>query len=158
MTMLAEAEGYIGMLQEARAELLQTLDGLSPEGLNWFPLADDTNSPFALATHCLGAERAWLHELVGGRKIERDRPAEFRARGEDAAPLRAACAAVTQETEIILGSLNESEMASPRSRGGEVHPVRWCILHILSHYNEHMGQMRLTRQLWENRQARPHEI
>ncbi|MCL4396275.1 MAG: DinB family protein [Chloroflexi bacterium] len=156
--MLPEAEGYVVALQEARAELLQMLDGLNPQAFNWCPLADDTNSLFALATHCLGAERAWLHELVGGRKIERDRAAEFRAHGEDATPLRAAYAAAASVTHEVFAGLTEADLSAIRERGGEQHSVRGCILHILAHYNEHMGQMRLTRQLWENRQARPHEI
>jgi hypothetical protein len=26
--------------------------------------------------------------------------------------------------------------------------VRWCILHVIEHYAQHLGHMQLTRQLW----------
>jgi len=43
-----------------------------------------------------------------------------------------------------------------------VHGSQGCSTYMrltsIEHYNEHLGQMRLTRQLWENRHARPHEI
>ena len=157
--MLLEVETYMERLRDARAEILKTLDGLSVDALNWHPLPDETNSLYALATHSLGAERGWLHELVGQRPIERDRAAEFRARGEDAAALRAAYETVARASEEILTRLAEPEMAALRGKNASnLHTVRWCILHIVEHYNEHLGQMRLTRQMWENRSARPHEI
>ena len=157
--MLAEVEAYVERLRDARAETLMTLEGLSVDALNWHPLPDESNSLYALATHSLGAERGWLHELVGQRAIERDRAAEFRARGDDIAALREAYDMVTRASEEILARLAESDMAALRGKdASNRHTVRWCILHIVEHYSEHLGQMRLTRQLWENRTARPHEI
>jgi uncharacterized damage-inducible protein DinB len=157
--MLAEVETYLERLRAARAEIFETLDSLSADALNWHPLSDETNSLYALATHALGAERGWLHELVGQRAIERDRPAEFRARGDDLAALRAAYDTDARASEEILARLVESDMAALRGKkASTMRTVRWCILHVIEHYNEHVGQMRLTRQLWENRAARPHEI
>ncbi len=156
--MVLEIQEYMERLREVRAEILQTLSGLSADALNWHPLPEETNSLFALATHCLGAERRLLHQLVGQRMIERDRAAEFRARGEAGAALHAACDAVARESEAILARLVESEMGVLRGDPPNAHTVRWCILHAIEHYNEHLGQMRLTRQLWENRTARLHEI
>lgn len=157
--MLAEVETYLERLRYARAEILKTLDDLSVDALNWHPLPDETNSLYALATHLLGAERGWLHELIGQRQIERDRSAEFRARGEDITSLRLEYNTVARESEDILERLVESDMAASRGKdASNMHTVRWCILHIVEHYNEHLGQMRLTRQMWENRSARPHEI
>ena len=156
--MLPEVETYIERLRAARAEILKLLEGLSVDALNWQPLPAETNSLYALATHSLGAERYWLHGLVGRRKVERDRAAEFHARGEDIAALRAAYAAAARESEEILARLVESDMAAERGEAPKTRLVRWCILHVAEHYSEHLGQMRLTRQMWENRAARPHEI
>jgi uncharacterized damage-inducible protein DinB len=156
--MLPEVETYIERLRELRAEMLKTLDGLDAEALNWCPLPEETNSLYALATHSLGAERRWVHACVGGRAIQRDRDAEFRARGEDLAALGAAYAETARESEAILAPLVESDLAALRGEAPNAHAVRWCILHVIEHYNEHLGQMRLTRQMWENRRARPHEI
>jgi hypothetical protein len=95
---------------------------------------------------------------VGRRKVDRDREAEFRTRGEDIVPLRAMYDAVAGASEEILARLVESDLGVLRGEPPDAHSVRWCILHVIEHYNEHLGQMRLTRQLWENRSARPHEI
>jgi uncharacterized damage-inducible protein DinB len=155
--MLSEIQSYISILRERRADMLQTLEGLSADALNWRPLPEDANALYALAFHSLGAERRWIHEVVGQRKIERDRAAEFRARGDDVSALRALYDVVTDESEEILARLVASDLEAIRPEP-QPHPVRWCILHVIEHYNEHLGQMRLTRQLWENRHARPHEI
>lgn len=155
--MLSEISTYISVLRERRAEILQTLEGLSPDALNWRPLPEETNSLYALAFHSLGAERRWLHAVVGQRRIERDREAEFRARGDDVAALCALYDVVAADSEEILAHLVEADLEAVRQEP-QAHSVRWCILHVIEHYNEHLGQMRLTRQLWENRHARPHEI
>lgn len=156
--MLPEVQFYVERLREARAKVLKALDGLTADALNWHPLPDETNSLYALAVHSLGAERHWVHEVVGLRKVERDRAAEFRARGEEVAALQAPYDAAARESEEILARLVELDMAALRGEPPDAHAVRWCILHVIEHYSEHLGQMHLTRQLWENRHARPHEI
>ena len=151
-------ELYERLLRQRRADVLKILDGLEAEALNWHPLSDATNSIFALAVHLLGAERHWIHERTGGRKIERDRAAEFRAKGDDVAMLRAQYETVARTSEEILGRLVEAELDVAREDGKGKFTFRFCILHILDHYAEHVGQMALTRQLWENRAERPNEI
>ena len=156
--MLPAVEMYERLLRHRRAEVLKILEGLNAEALNWHPLSDETNSIYALAVHSLGAERSWIHERTGGRIIERDRSAEFRAEGDDVAVLRAQYETVARETKEILERLTEPEMDVLRDDGKGTFTFRFCILHIIDHYAEHVGQMALTRQLWENRTARPHEI
>lgn len=155
--MLAEIVGYLASLRDARAQMLLVLEDLSADALNWRPLPEETNSLYALAFHSLGAERRWIHEVVGQRKIERDRVAEFRARGDDVPSLRALFDAVTRDSEEILARLTDADLDAVRPEP-KPHAVRWGILHVIEHYNEHLGQMRLTRQLWENRHARVNEI
>src|SRR5512141_1507111 len=156
--MLSETQTYLERLQDRRTALLQTLQGMDAGGLNWRPLSEHTNSVASLATHALGSERQWIHQIVGGRQIERDRKAEFTARVEDIAPLQAQYAAVALETQNVLAALAAGDLDAERTTGQGPHSVRWCILHSLEHYTEHLAQMALTRQLYENRMARPHEI
>ncbi len=150
--MLPAVHVYQRELQEERKRIVQALEGLSPDALNWQPLPQNTNSLFVLATHLLGSEREWLHHTVGNRNVERDRAAEFRAQGDDVAALRAQFADVGRETDEVLSQLREEEMdvmhTGPRGR----YTVRWCILHVLEHYAEHAAHMELTRQLWEERE------
>jgi uncharacterized damage-inducible protein DinB len=157
MSMLAEVEMYAKLLRERRSDILQLIEGLNVDALNWRPLPSEANSLYALAVHSLGAERRWIHQDVGRRQINRDREAEFRAQGEDSAGLNKNYATVAQASEEILSKLEASSLDEVRSEP-KPHTVRWSVLHTLEHYNEHLGQMRLTRQLWDNRHSRPQEI
>ncbi len=69
------------------------------------------------------------------------------ARGENGAALRPIYEQVGRESDAILERLVESDTDALRER----RMVRWCILHVVEHYNEHLEQVRLTRQLRENR-------
>ncbi len=160
--MLPEVETYAERLQDRRAELLKALDGLDADGLNWKPLPEGTNSIAVLATHSLGSEREWIHQMVGGKQIERNRKAEFTTRFEDSASpvdsLKAMYAAVALQSQNVLAALQAADLDTARTTRQGLRTVRWCILHSLEHYTEHLAQIWLTRQLWENRSARPHEI
>ena len=156
--MLSEVQTYLDRLRDRRAEMMQVLNGLDPSALDWKPLPSEVNSLAVLGVHCLGSERHWLHEVVGGSKIERDRDAEFRARAVDIAALQAMYAATALESEHVLSQLTESDMDALHGSPPHAHTARWCILHVVEHYSEHLGQMWLTRQLWENKNTRPHEI
>jgi hypothetical protein len=143
--MLPEAKHYLDCLNQARANILKTIEGLDSDALNWTPLPNDANSLIVLAVHSLGAERKWIYQLVGQHTIERDRAAEFRVRAENVSMLNAQYTSASVETGNILLALSENEMNGTR----EKYTVRYCILHVIEHYNEHVGQMTLTRQLWE---------
>lgn len=156
--MLSEAETYLDRLKDRRAQVLRVLDGLDASALDWKPLDAQVNSLAVLSVHCLGSERHWVHEIIGGRKIERDREAEFRARAIEVASLQAMYAAAALESEHVLSQLTTSDMDALRGNPPHTHTVRWCLLHVVEHYSEHVAQMWLTRQLWENKNVRPHEI
>ena len=148
--MLTETQTYIERLGEMRGNMLKALDGLNSAGLNWKPTRRETNSLFALATHLIGSERHWIHRVIGGKTIERDRDAEFRARGSDLRPLREAFDSAARESETILAQLSAADLDATRETTNyRTITVRWCILHLLEHYAEHVGQMTLTRQVWE---------
>jgi uncharacterized damage-inducible protein DinB len=152
--MVPAIKTYIEILRVRRADILKTLEGLNEEALNWRPLPNEANSLYALALHSLGAERKWIHEIIGGQKIERDREAELRAQAQDAKSLHAQYDAAANVSEQVLARLMLTELETMRAamRYGE-QSVRWCILRVIEHYNEHLGQMLLTRQLWENRNS-----
>jgi hypothetical protein len=65
--MIPEAQTYIERFRELRGNALKTLDAMSASGLNFKPTRKDTNSLFILATHLLGSERGWIHQVIGQR-------------------------------------------------------------------------------------------
>ncbi len=151
--MIPEVQTYIDRLRDRRAQVLKTIAGLDEGALDWSPLPGQANSLAVLAIHLLGAERNWLHGVVGQRKIERDRDAEFRAGAQDVSSLEPMYEAAAGTSEQILAELTGADLEAPRRVGSNTHSVRWSILHVLEHYNEHLGQMQLTRQLYENRRS-----
>lgn len=150
--MLPEISQALANLRDLRTKIFETLNGLDAQALNWSPTTEGTNSLFVLATHCIGSEHGWMFEILGRGEQTRNRAAEFQARGGDLAALREHYALVTQETESLLAARTAEDLYTTRHREGfgEV-SERWIVLHAIEHYSEHLGQMYLTRQLWEDR-------
>ncbi|MBI3537191.1 MAG: DUF664 domain-containing protein [Chloroflexi bacterium] len=148
--MLPEVETYVARLRDLRQKTLAALEGMNQSALNWKPLRQDTNSPFVLATHLIGSERHWIQRVVGQRTITRDRDAEFRARGDSLDALRAEYGETARVSEEILARLTDAELNASRvtPNYGTV-SARWSVLHMIEHYSEHVGQIQLTRQMWE---------
>ncbi len=146
--MLPEVATYLERLNDLRAKVWKELDGLSADALNWKPLERETNSLFALATHALGAEHGWIREILANEPRTRVRPLEFEARGESVNDLRERMEETARASERILSTLTENDLNGTRQHEtyGTV-TGRWILLHVIEHYAEHLGQMRLTRQL-----------
>ena len=148
--MIPEAQSYLDTLRELRANVLKALEGLNGRGLNWTPTREQSNSLFVLATHGVGSEHGWIFETLHQGPETRHRPAEVLEKGEDIAALRHQYDRIALETEDILGALTERDLGTTHDAGrhGKV-TTRWIILHVVRHYSEHIGQMYLTRQLYE---------
>ena len=125
-------------------------EGLSTEALDWTP-GPDMNSLGVLAIHVAGAERYWIGDVVGRDPSDRDRSAEFRARGLDAAALKAHLAETLVHSQGVLEGLALPDLEASRvsPRNGREFTVAWCLAHALEHTALHLGHMQITRQLWE---------
>ena len=148
--MTPEITTYLDRINALRSDIWKELEGMDAAGLNWAPLPQDTNSLFVLATHCIGSEHGWIAESIGGEPKTRVRPLEFVARGSSVDDLRERFEATAAESRRSFGALQEQDLDRTLE-----HPaygpvtVRWAILHIIEHFSEHLGHMRLTRQLWQ---------
>ena len=153
--MTTELAAYIEHLEQLRENVRDVLLGLTAEGLNWTPLAEDTNSLFQLAQHSAWNELWWI-----GTKLA-DRPfpypwegnEDLEGTGEDAADLLFWLDEAAATTNDVLGNLEATALEEQRmlssDNGEEQRGVRWIMVHVIEHYAEHIGQMRLLRQLWE---------
>jgi hypothetical protein len=110
------------------------------------------NSLAVLAAHVAGSEQYWVGEVAGGDPAHRDRPAEFRTQGVDGSALVAGLDAALAHSQATLEKLTLPDLEALRQAGdrGEV-TVAWALFHNLEHIGIHLGQMQLTRQLWEQR-------
>ena len=148
--MLSVLEDYLERLQALHADIERTIEGLPPPALDWVP-GPDMNSLGILAVHVAGAERYWIGDVVGRDPSGRDRAAEFRMRGLDAATLKVRLTETLAHSQTVLEGLTlpdlEAMQVSPRD--GRESTVAWCLAHALEHTALHLGQMQITRQLWE---------
>jgi uncharacterized damage-inducible protein DinB len=150
--MTPEISTYLDRLNDLRSKVWQQLESLDAGALNWKPLERDSNSLFVLATHSVGAEHGWIGELMGNEPRTRVRALEFQATGQSITELRERIQSAARESERILAGLSEDDLEQTREHEayGTV-TGRWIILHVIEHYAEHLGQMRLTRQLLQVR-------
>jgi uncharacterized damage-inducible protein DinB len=145
------------LLRRARDDVRAAIDGLPPDALNWRPAGPDTNSIAVLATHSLTSTREWLSVAVGEPPPERDRDSEFEATARDSGEFLAFVDGMFDEClDLVDEGRSVDWGALPKhwdpGRDIELLPA-WALLHALGHLREHVGQMSLTRQLWEARAA-----
>jgi hypothetical protein len=138
-------DDYLFYVDEALEGMVAIVEQLGDDLANRRLDAGDTSSPFAVLTHCLGVMEYWAGHLVAGRTIERDRDAEFRARGhvaELAARTRAARAQLVadlRELDPFAPLRNppdpeDADLPFGRTQGG-------ALLHVYEELAQHRGQM-----------------
>ena len=151
--MLREIENYLSFLNDLRSQVKTLLEGLPKEALDWRPLDGQgelaTNSLAVMTIHLAGSEAFWIKEIIGRQPIQRDRDAEFVAKGLGFSELAAKLEAGVKDSTAILSSLAPAQLEETRKFRDRIVTVRWAILHIIEHFAMHVGHMQLTRQLWQ---------
>jgi uncharacterized damage-inducible protein DinB len=144
-------EDFVTLLEKRHHNILEAIEGLPAEALDWIPGAD-MNSISVLITHLTGAERYWIGDVAAQESSHRDRDAEFRVHdvGLDFLETR-----MTDNIEYARTTLKnftlEDLHATRTTRDDETVTVAWALLHAMEHTTLHLGQIQLTRQLWEQR-------
>ena len=150
--MLPEIHAYLTDFEELREQVKGLLEGLDPEALDWRPIEGAgelaTNSLTAMGVHLVGSETYWMKEVISGKKIVWDRDAEFVTKGLSVPELQAMIGTAGKVTVETLSALTAKQLEESRRWRDRSVTVRWCILHVIEHYAQHLGHMQLTRQLW----------
>lgn len=115
------------------------------------------NSPYAILTHCLGVVDWWSGEMVAGVPVERDRDAEFTARGP-VAPMTEAVRRTRSRLADNLAHLDPTAPVArpPRDDFAELPYGRTqgaVLLHVFHELAQHLGQMEVTRDVLRARAA-----
>jgi hypothetical protein len=146
-------EDYLELLKELHDNLEQAIAGLPVEALDWVP-GPDMNSLCVLIVHVTGATRFWIGDVIAGISSNRDRAAEFRARGLDEAALKQRLAdtlAFVREVAATMTLAGLGDERTSANRPGQNLTVAWALLHALEHVGLHTGHAQITRQLWDQR-------
>ena len=143
---------YLDLLQDCHNGILQALEGLPPDALDWIP-GPDMNSITVLVFHLTGAARFWIGDIAAQDPTERDRDAEFRAHGLGMDVLKKRLADNLEYARNALDKMSLQDLESTRVRpsDGREFTVAWALLHALEHATSHLGQIQITRQLWEQK-------
>jgi uncharacterized damage-inducible protein DinB len=146
---------YINLLQECHNHILEALEGLPSNALDWSP-GPDMNSISVLVTHLTGAERYWIGDVAAQDPSNRDRDAEFRVHDVDMDVLKKRLVDNLEYARDNLDKLTIQDLQTTRvsDRDGYTFTVAWALLHALEHATLHLGQIQLTRQLWEQSKDR----
>jgi uncharacterized damage-inducible protein DinB len=143
---------FLDQLRLVHEGIEKTIEGLPLEAIDWIP-GPEMNSLGILMAHVAGSENHWLGDVVAGEATGRDREAEFRTRGRDAAALLAGLDEMLTYGRSVVAKLQLADLTAERVShpDGRTMPVGSCLLHILRHAAEHAGHMQITRQIWEAR-------
>ena len=137
---------------DALDQMVVVLRRLGDERVNERPDLPGANAPFAIVTHCLGVLEWWGGAVVAGRRVTRDRDAEFVATGRVDELVERVDAARRQLAADVTGAVLEAppevvtdpDRPDSRTKGG-------VLLHVLEELYQHLGQLELTRDVLEAR-------
>jgi uncharacterized damage-inducible protein DinB len=136
------------LVKEFPGQITACLDALDDRQLWWRP-NEQSNSVANLLLHLSGSNRYYLGHVIGGEPDDRNRDAEFAARGEhskaDVSRIWDATVALTDRT---LGALDPSRMMETTERTGKTTTFAQIVLHVTHHNAVHVGQIvYVTKQL-----------
>jgi uncharacterized damage-inducible protein DinB len=129
------------MVEDYPTQIRQCLAVMTEEDVWWRP-DEKSNALGNIMLHLIGSNRLYIGYGVGGRSIERDRAAEFTARGNPG------CAAVIGAWEDtvammreVLDSLDATRLMERTDRTGKSTTIASILLHASHHTAAHMGQV-----------------
>ncbi|PYR80787.1 MAG: hypothetical protein DMF87_07740 [Acidobacteria bacterium] len=129
------------MVDDYPTQIGQCLDVITDQDLWWRP-DEKSNALGNILLHLIGSNRLYVGYGVGARALERDRAAEFTARGN---PGRAAVVTAWDETvhmmRQVFDSLQPSQMMETTDRTGKVTTIASILLHASHHTAAHLGQV-----------------
>ena len=139
---------YLKLLQDCHNDILKALDGLPQAALDWKP-GRDMNSISVLLVHIAGSTRHMINMAIQAPS-DRDREAEFIAQNLEIDTLKQRLADNMEYIQQVVEKLSLQDLeAAHILPSGREYPVAWGLLHALDHATLHLGQIQLTRQLWE---------
>jgi uncharacterized damage-inducible protein DinB len=148
--MSAFFEDLFDRFHELHSDLGKAVDGLPDTAMDWVA-GPDMSSIAVLVVHLNGAERYWIGAVALGEPTDRVRAHEFEAKGLSVNEIKAHLTEADEYAQQALArfSLTDLEQTRQSPRNDKTFRVGWCLTHALEHSALHLGQVQLTRQLWE---------
>jgi hypothetical protein len=152
-----ETAAVVALFRQVHDELRGQLAGLDDDAVNWAPTAG-ANSIATIVTHVVGSEAETLL-CVAGRPCVRDRDAEFVGQARTAREVLALLDAADDQLRAAEPQIDAERLQAvfplPTLPAEEVRTGLTWLLGNYGHAREHLGQIELTRQLYESERERP---
>jgi uncharacterized damage-inducible protein DinB len=141
----------VAIFQRRHAYLRTLIEDLDQEALAWQP-GPDTTSISNLVLHITGSVPSGFRLLLGDTR-ERDRDTEFSTPPLTAAELVNRIDAADRELERYRDRLTLADLTEirPRPARNQEWPGIQVLLNTFGHLMEHIAQIALTKQLYEQR-------
>jgi len=129
--------------------LLQELRAFPDTPALWKTAPGVTNAAGTLALHLEGNLREYIGRQLGRIDYKRDRPLEFSARGVAQDELIRRIEAVRETIPPVIGALTPAilDAAYPEPYNGAAISARQFLIHLLAHFNYHLGQIDYLRRI-----------
>ena len=129
------------MVEDYPTQIGQCLAVITEEDVWWRP-DDKSNALGNIMLHLIGSNRLYIGYGVGGRSVERDRAAEFTARGtlDREAVVRGWQDTVAMMRDVFDG-LDATRLMERTDRTGKSTTIASILLHASHHTAAHMGQV-----------------
>jgi uncharacterized damage-inducible protein DinB len=138
------------MVDDYPTQIGECLAVMTEEDVWWRP-DEKSNALGNIMLHLIGSNRFYIGYGVGARSIERDRAAEFSARGNAG---RATIVNEWNDTVAMMrevfDSLDPTQMMERTDRTGKSTTIASILLHASHHTAAHMGQV-----VWITKMRRP---
>jgi uncharacterized damage-inducible protein DinB len=114
--------------------------------LNWRPSAT-SNSIGNIFKHILGAELFWIHGIIGGIDVHRNRDSEFRLENFHLSDLLNLQEEVRETSQKVLDGLRNRDLDRIRQYWSDKHQsvnrstIHQCLIRTTTHSARHLGQI-----------------
>ena len=152
--MLPVFADYLKELEALYTDAAKAINGVPQEALDWVP-APGTNAIAVLIAHMTGAQRFLVGDMIGDIPSNRNRQAEFDAKGLDQAALTAMMSHAMSVSRDTLAKLTLADLAltQPHVKDGRSFTTTFALNHALAHCGVHVGHIQMTRQMWDMKKS-----
>lgn len=152
-------DDFLMFVDRALDGMLQIVEALGDDRCHLIPDLPGANSPYAILFHCVGLTHFWIGTFIAGRHVERDRTAEFRARGS-VSEIRKMVKDLKHQLRADLLHVQGDKPLSqqppaaytplPEEQGWTQSAV---LIHTFEELAQHHGQMELSRDMIMRRES-----
>ncbi len=133
---------------DLHTQIKSALESVPADALDWSPGAE-MNSVSVIISHLTGAERFLVGDIIMGEPSNRNRDAEFKAKGLSKRDLIKRLDDAETYLKAAFDKLTMADLDATRihPRHGNQVTVSWALLHALDHVAIHAGHIQITVQL-----------